>query len=243
MPRPVVPMRALPERRSRAAGRGRGGAAGSAARSRRCSRLSRLTSTPWPRSASISASSAQGSSTTPLPMTDSLPGRTTPRGQQAELVGDAVDDQRVAGVVAALEADDDVGAARDSQSTILPLPSSPHWAPTTTTLAMTLSLLRRTAGSGRRPRPAVDKRWVQPSRRPPPADRRRDRARRWRPSRAGAARAPPPAACRRAAAGAPAAVAAGPAARHHEQGDQPTLIALRWTKPNGIRLNMKNWPN
>ena len=31
------------------------------------------------------------------------------RGQQRKLVGDAVDDQRVAGIVAALEADDDVG--------------------------------------------------------------------------------------------------------------------------------------
>ena len=56
--------------------------------------------------------SACGSTTTPLPMTDSLPGRTTPGRQQAQLVADAVDDERVAGIVAALEAHDDVGALR-----------------------------------------------------------------------------------------------------------------------------------
>ncbi len=54
-------------------------------------------------------SSAQGSTTTPLPMTPSLPAHHA-RGQQRQLVGVAVDDQRVAGIVAALEAHDDVGA-------------------------------------------------------------------------------------------------------------------------------------
>ena len=89
------------------------------------------------RSVSISSSSAQGSITTPLPRIDSLPGRTAGR-QQAELVGLAVDHQGVAGVVPALEADHDLGAS-ESQSTILPLPSSPHWAPTTATLVMSRS--------------------------------------------------------------------------------------------------------
>ena len=44
-------------------------------------------------------------------MTDGVP-RTMPDGQQRELVGLVADDERVAGVVAALEADDHVGAAR-----------------------------------------------------------------------------------------------------------------------------------
>ena len=50
--------------------------------------------------------------TTPLPMTDSLPWPHDAGRQQRELVGDAVDDQRVAGIVAALEAHDDIGALR-----------------------------------------------------------------------------------------------------------------------------------
>src|SRR3954453_16799137 len=33
-----------------------------------------------------------------------------------------------------------MSACSDSQSTILPFPSSPHWAPTTTTLAITVSV-------------------------------------------------------------------------------------------------------
>jgi hypothetical protein len=45
-------------------------------------------------------------------MIESLPGRTTPDGKQAQLVGLAVDDERMAGIVAALEAHDDVGALR-----------------------------------------------------------------------------------------------------------------------------------
>ena len=44
-----------------------------------------LTSTPFARIASISSSSAHGSTTTPLPMIDSLPGRTTPDGSRLSL--------------------------------------------------------------------------------------------------------------------------------------------------------------
>src|ERR1700712_2023204 len=33
-----------------------------------------------------------------------------------------------------------MSACSDNQSTILPFPSSPHWAPTTTTLAITISI-------------------------------------------------------------------------------------------------------
>ena len=43
-----------------------------------------VTATPWPRRVSISFSSAQGSTTTPLPMTDSLP-RTRPEGSRLSL--------------------------------------------------------------------------------------------------------------------------------------------------------------
>ncbi len=42
----------------------------------------------------------------------SFEGRKHARRQQRQLVGDAVDDQRVAGIVAALEAHDDVGLLR-----------------------------------------------------------------------------------------------------------------------------------
>jgi hypothetical protein len=56
-----------------------------------------------------------------------------PRRQQRQFVDLVADDERVAGIVAALEAHHHVGAAA-SQSTILPLPSSPHCAPMTVTL-------------------------------------------------------------------------------------------------------------
>ena len=56
--------------------------------------------------------SAQGSTTTPLPMIDSLSGPHDARGQQAELVFDIADDERVAGIVAALKAHHDIGALR-----------------------------------------------------------------------------------------------------------------------------------
>ena len=98
-------------RRPRAARRGRGGSAGSAGRSRRSCSTSGVTSTPCSRIRSTSALSAHGSSTTPLPMTDGVP-RTMPARKQRELVGLVADDERVAGVVAALEAHDHVGAAR-----------------------------------------------------------------------------------------------------------------------------------
>ena len=73
----------------------------------------------------ISSPSAQGSTTTPLPMTDSLPGRTTPEGSRDELVGLVADHQRVAGVVAALEAHDDVGALATASRRSCPCPRRP----------------------------------------------------------------------------------------------------------------------
>jgi hypothetical protein len=83
MPRPVVPILAEPAWASRArssspwTGRIRGVFSATM-------RVSGVTATPCPASLSISARSAQGSSTTPLPMTDSLP-RTTPEGRSESL--------------------------------------------------------------------------------------------------------------------------------------------------------------
>ena len=97
---------------SRARRRAPGAAAGSAGHSRRCADCRGVTATPCAFSRSISSISACGSSTTPLPITDSLPRPHHAGRQQRQLVGHAVDDQRMAGVVAALEANDDVGLLR-----------------------------------------------------------------------------------------------------------------------------------
>ena len=57
------------------------------------------------------------------------------RGQRVQLVGRAVDDQVWPALCPPWKRQ--ITSARSlSQSTILPLPSSPHWAPTTTTLAI-----------------------------------------------------------------------------------------------------------
>ena len=71
---------------------------------------------------------AIGSSTTPLPMTPlQLRPQHAARNQlQHELL--ARDDDRVSGIVAAGIARHHVEPS-DRTSTILPLPSSPHWAP------------------------------------------------------------------------------------------------------------------
>ena len=121
--------------RPRASRRGRGAAAGSARRAWRCSGCRGVTDTPCAGSFSTSSRSAQGSTTTPLPMIDELALAHHARRQQRQLVGLVADDQRMAGIVAALEAHHD-SARSVSQSTILPLPSSPHWAPITATLAI-----------------------------------------------------------------------------------------------------------
>ena len=84
--------------------------------------------------ASISSSSAQGSTTTPLPITESLPAPDDAGRQQAQLVGGRRRSPACGRHCA------HPGTARrhrrgsESQSTILPLPSSPHWEPTTVTL-------------------------------------------------------------------------------------------------------------
>ena len=84
MPRPVVPILCSPRissrSRSSAPWSGRISAAFSAT-----TRLSGVISTPCSRTIAISFNSAQGSTTTPLPMIDSLPGRTTPEGSRLSL--------------------------------------------------------------------------------------------------------------------------------------------------------------
>ena len=69
--------------------------------------------------------------TTPLPMTEVMCGYRTPDGRQPELEDLVAADDGVAGVVAALVADDhrDCSARK---SVVLPLPSSPHCSPTIT---------------------------------------------------------------------------------------------------------------
>src|SRR5579885_1896790 len=136
MPRPVVPIASLPRAcsrsRSSAPCSGRIRAAFSASR-----RLSGVTVMPSLPRASISASSAQGSTTTPLPMIESLPGRTTPEGRRLSLKVRSPT-TRVWPALCPPWKRTTTSALSDSQSTILPLPSSPHWAPTTATCAMPL---------------------------------------------------------------------------------------------------------
>jgi hypothetical protein len=84
MPRPVVPSlrpgsRCSSLKRSNSPCSGRISATFSATRS-----TSGVMVTPWPRTVSISLSNAHGSTTTPLPMIDSLP-RTTPEGSSDSL--------------------------------------------------------------------------------------------------------------------------------------------------------------
>ena len=132
MPRPVVPSLAPPRASSRAW-----------SSSRWIGRIrqtfsaivsaSGLTPTPFATMVSISSSSAQGSTTTPLPITESLPPRTTPDGSRLSLYSTP----STTSVWPALWPPwkrTTTSARLESQSTILPLPSSPHWEPTTATL-------------------------------------------------------------------------------------------------------------
>src|SRR5579871_5780728 len=134
MPRRVVPIRsaALADSRMASSSRcsGRISVAFSAMR-----RFSGVTLTFWVFRCLISSSKACGSSTTPLPITDSLPGRTTPEGSSESLYVVPL----MTSVCPALCPPwkrTTMSACSDNQSTILPFPSSPHWAPTTTTLAI-----------------------------------------------------------------------------------------------------------
>src|SRR6185312_10304345 len=98
-------------------------------------RLSGETVTPFSLICSISFSSAQGSMTTPLPMIDSLSGRTTPEGSRLRRYS-TLPMTRVWPALWPPWKRTTTSARCDSQSTILPLPSSPHWAPITATFAI-----------------------------------------------------------------------------------------------------------
>src|SRR6516165_10864268 len=144
MPRPVVPIFWSPRRPSRARSSapcdGRISAALSANR-KFCGEMS----SPFSRIVSISATSAQGSTTTPLPMIDSLPRRTTPEGSRLSLYS-VFPTRRVWPALWPPWKRTTTSARSDNQSTILPLPSSPHWAPTTTTLPISASSADRHPG-------------------------------------------------------------------------------------------------
>jgi len=125
MPRPVVPILALPRYRSRHL------SSATWCGMIRCALAeisSRSQETPGLRSRTISSISTAGSMTTPLPMTRRRVFGQDSGRQQVQRVALVADDDGVPGVVAALVPDDVVHAVAE-QSVALPLPSSPHWAP------------------------------------------------------------------------------------------------------------------
>ena len=105
-------------------------------------RLSGPTATPCPRSRFDFLDQRVGIEHDPIADDGELARPDHARRQQRELVGDPLDDQRVPGIVAAPKRSHTISAWADSQSTILPLPSSPHWDPTTTTFAIQGTLTR-----------------------------------------------------------------------------------------------------
>src|SRR3546814_1459762 len=91
-------------------------------------------------SSDVCSSDLQGSTTTPLPMMESLVERTTPEGS-SESLNTSPPMTRVCPALCPPWKRTTTSARSDSQSTILPLPSSPHWDPTTTTLDRTSTRL------------------------------------------------------------------------------------------------------
>ena len=91
--------------------------------------------TPRARSASISATSTDGSSTTPLPMTQVFPAWRMPLGMRVRIVF-SPPTTRVCPALFPPWNRTTTWACWVSRSTTLPFPSSPHWAPTTTTFGM-----------------------------------------------------------------------------------------------------------
>ena len=110
MPRSVVPILRAPRSSSESASSARWCGRIRCARSE-SSRLSPI-STPSAASSSISFSSATGSTTTPLPITHRIPGCRIPEGTRCSTKLLAAHDDRVAGVVAAVVAGDDLDPRR-----------------------------------------------------------------------------------------------------------------------------------
>ena len=130
MPRPVVPIFVSPIAASRAWSSATwiGSTSGHAGEIFRRER----TSTPAASSSPISCSSAAGDSTTPLPTKIATPGRSTPDGMSRSTVFlPAI--HSVWPALCPPWKRTTPAALSVSQSTILPLPSSPHWVPMTTT--------------------------------------------------------------------------------------------------------------
>ncbi len=130
MPRPVVPIFASPIAPSRAwsSATWYGRTSGQAGEILRRGR----TDTPALSSSPISCSSADGDTTTPLPMYTDTPGRRMPDG----ISRSTVFRPPMTSVCPALWPPwkrTTPCACSVSQSTTLPLPSSPHWVPMTTT--------------------------------------------------------------------------------------------------------------
>ena len=134
MPRPVVPILALPRASSRARSKVRCNGNINAAFSATLSRLG-SNFTPCSSIRSISSNKAQGSTTTPLPIIDNLPGRTTPEGSKLSLKT-SPSMTKVWPALCPPWKRTTTSARSESQSTILPLPSSPHCEPMTTTFAI-----------------------------------------------------------------------------------------------------------
>src|SRR4051812_47685946 len=97
---------------------------------------------------SISSISASGSTTTPLPMMHFLPGWRTPAGTRCRTVF-TPPTTRVCPALAPPWYRTTTSAQEVKRSTTFPFPSSPHCAPTTTTLDMLVSLSRRCAATVR----------------------------------------------------------------------------------------------
>src|SRR5205085_8930703 len=100
---------------------------------------------------SISCQSASGSTTTPLPMKQRFPGWSTPLGTRCRTVL-VPPTTRVCPALAPPWKRTTTSAQEVKRSTIFPFPSSPHCAPTITTLDMEISLSRRRAAAVRRRR-------------------------------------------------------------------------------------------
>src|SRR5690606_30182341 len=101
---------------------------------------------PRARISSISSQRTAGSTTTPLPITQALPGWRMPLGMRRRIVFSPF----TTSVWPALLPPwyrTTTSACSVKRSTIFPLPSSPHWAPTTTTLDMGLAPFAQRAPS------------------------------------------------------------------------------------------------
>ncbi len=167
MPRPVVPIFPSPAACSRATSIALCQGMITCASSEMASCESSLKA-PLALSRSISITRTAGSATTPFPMTHAFPGWRIPAGIRWSTVFSPPTTSVCPALLPPWNRTT-TSASWVSRSTILPLPSSPHWAPTTTTFGM-LELLGR---SLRRGSPGIHRR---PGR-PPPAGRARARRR------------------------------------------------------------------